>query len=198
MKYSPKRLLWEFVIGCGIGLFLGNLPGLLGYFQLISRNGMKWIIKGALGVVVLIVDSLCIWSLIQYRVNKRVEAEGGLVIGLIRNVFAVPKSGRLSSDDWKLPVQYHCRIAYVVEGKVYEKDFPPTIFVSKQALYPFQFQKDGKIPLKYDKKHPGFAMINIGVLKRGYFKEMKKNRIHITMIPLLLTGYYIVFLLSPF
>ena len=198
MRYSRKRLLWEFVIGCGIGLFLGNLLGLLGYLQVISRNGLKMIIKAALGVVVLIVDSLCIWSLIHYHVNKRIEAEGGLVTGLIRTVLAVPKSGRLSSDDWKLPVQYHCRIAYVVGGKVYEKDFPPTIFVTKQALYPFRFQRDGKIPLKYDKKHPGFAMISIGVLKRGYFKEFRRNLIHITMIPLLLTGYYVVFLLSPF
>ena len=165
---------------------------------MISTNGLKFLIKAALGVVVLIVDCICIWSLIHYRVNKRIEAEGKVVTGVIQNLIAIPKSGQQSSDEWRLPIRYHCRVAYLAEGKVYEKDFPPTIFISKQSLYPFQFRKGGKIPLKYDKKHPGFAMINVGVLKRAYFVAAKRNFIHVTMIPLLLTGFYIVFLLSPF
>ena len=192
VKKNPLLIL---AVGLLLGAAVGNLLGIIGYFEIIPRSFVGIVPKIAVGAIVLIIDGACIWGFIYHTLNRAIDTGGESVIGIIEDILMIPKSSQLRLDEWQQQSRYSCTISYTVGQKTYKKEFPCTMYISKQELYPHILEKGREIPIKHHKKLPRFSMIDIDVLKQGYYAENRHTRLYLVLFLLMLNITFIAFLL---
>lgn len=189
---KPLFLLFLWSVG---GIAIGNLIGLLGYYEIIPKGVVGIVPKICIGVIVFIIDGACVWGIIYHTLNRSIDTDGESVTGIIEVITVIPKLSQLHVDEWQQQARYSCTVSYTVRQKVYKKEFPCTMYISKQELYPHILEKGREIPIKHHKKHPRFSMIDIDVLKQGYYAETRHTRSNLVLFLLMLNITFIAFLL---
>lgn len=192
MNKSPFKFLAACILG---GIAVGSVIGFLGLSGLISKPFFDFlsaaVIKLCIGIIVLIIDLLCIWGLFKPKLDRYIDKNGESVVGVIEDVREIPRPDQLNADEWTKKVRYACVISYKAGSREYKKEFPPTHLTSKQELYPFSLEVGNEISIKYLKKFPSLSQIDAEQLKTGREKESKNDIIHLIMIPLLVTTIYL-------
>ena len=187
------------VISIIIGAVIGSLIGVLGVSGIIPKTFFEsvtsMIIKLGIGLIILIIDLLFSLALLKPFLDRYIEKNGISTDGIIEDVQEIPYPDQLSADEWVRKVRYACIISYNVGTDLYKKEFPPTFLTSKRELYPFSFETGNKICIKYLKKFPSFALIDVEQIKTGQKKEHHDDLIHLIMLPLIITITYITTLI---
>ena len=177
------------------GALIGSFIGALGLAGVISGDKMMTITKVTieicLGLIVLIIDLLFIWGLCQPFLRKYIDDKGEKAVGMIEDVREIPRPDQLGVDEWIRKVRYSYSICYKANDKDYSKKFPPTHLTSKREMYPLTLEEGQEVAIKYLKRIPTLSVIDIDKLKEGWRNEHKNDRIHLIMIPSMLTAMYI-------
>lgn len=190
-KNSLKILVLWILAGAVIGLLTGALA-LAGVISGdIMMNVMSVTLKVCIGLIVLIIDLLFIWGLCQPFLLKYIDNNGETTVGVIEYVRKIPRPNQLGVDEWIRKVRYSYTVRYKANNKEYSKEFPPTHLTSKREMYPLTLDKSHEIPIKYLKRIPTLSVIDIDKIKEGRRNETKNDRIHLIMIPSILTAMYI-------
>lgn len=186
-------IFWLVVVIVGLGL--GNIIGFLAYSGVIAKEIFRSIPKICFGIIVIIIDSLCIWFIIYRQLYKSTDAKGEPTVGIIEDIFVFSNPKQLLLNEWIRDVSFCCTISYSAEGKNHRKEFPPTAYTSRQELYPITFEEGGEIKLKYHKKHPRFCIIDIDLLKQCYYAQTRRIHIISLFIIFIVTVSYIFYVL---
>ena len=194
-KLEKKKPLFLLLICMTVGFIIGNLTGILALLEIIPKEIFRNIPKACIGLMVLIVDTLCIWGIINRRIYNTVDTMGESVVGTVTGLIMIPNKKQLNLNDWQKQVSYSCTVSYKVKQRVYERDLPPTTYISPQELYPNKIEEGGEIKLKYHKKFPRRVMIDIDVLKEGYFNQTKRIHIVLPLIISIVSALYILYVL---
>lgn len=125
-------------------------------------------------------------------ISKYIDEHGTSTTGVIENVVTLTRPDQLRLDEWIKLSRYSITVSYEVNQKKYTKEFPPTILTSKRELYPHSIEKGDSIDLKYLKKNPNLSIVDIEVLKKETTSESENARIHLIMIPLIITVMFII------
>lgn len=198
-----KNYFKTIIICMAVGIIVGSIIGAMGYYGIIPREFRESVtyttIKICIGLIILIVDLLCVWGLIKPIIDKHIDKNGESATGIIESVREIPHSKHFSEDEWSRPSHFACVISYSTDKGKITKEFTPTPLTSKREMYPFSFEEGNEIPIKYLKNHPKLSVINIDKLKAAYKSEHSNDIIHLVMIPTIITVLYIlaIIMLSP-
>lgn len=190
----------KIIIGIGTGAVIGSLIGAMGYYGIIPREFRESVtyttIQICIGLIVAIVDLLCIWGLVKQILDRYIDRHGESATGIIESLRELPHPDHFDDDEWIRPSRFACVVSYNTDKGKITKEYPPTPLTSKRELYPFAFKEDCDIPIKYLKKHPKLSIIDNDKLKAAYQIEHKKDIIHLVMIPTVITALYIFALVT--
>ncbi len=177
------------------GAMIGSMIGVLGLSGIIPGDKMMTVtsmtIKICIGLIVLIIDLLFIWGSCQPFLRKYIYDHGEATEGVIEYVREIPRPDQLGADEWTRKVRYSCTIRYKGNKKEYSKEFAPTHLTSKQELYPFTLKEGQKIAVRFLKGFPALSIIDVDKLTEGRLNETNNDRIHLVMIPSIITALYI-------
>lgn len=148
------------------------------------------IIKTCLGMIVLIVNLLCIWGLILSGLSRRIDRSGERTAAIIESVDVLPLPHQTDESEFTQKARFVITVSYSIDQKTLKKQFPPTILTSRRELHPLSLEVGESLPIKYRRKHPRFAIIDIEPIKSGAVRETEKARIHLILIPLIITAAY--------
>lgn len=194
-----KSRLKVIVIWIISGTVIGSIIGAMGTFEIIPKTLYESIsnatIKICLGLIVLIIDLLCLWGLFKPSLDNYIDKNGKSAVGIITNLQEIPLPNQLEVEEWNRKLRFACSVTYEANGKKHIKEFPPTHLTSKRELYPFELKEGAEIKLKYLKKFPKISLIDNDKLKSGYKKEHINSRIYLIMFPLIITAIFAVFLI---
>lgn len=189
---SPFKMI---ILWITIGAVIGSLIGILGLSGIIPADKMMSItsitIKVCIGLIVLIIDLLFAWGLCQPFLRKYISDHGEETVGLIEYIREIPRPDQLDVDEWIRKVRYSCTIRYKGNKKEYSKEFPPSHLTSKRELYPLALEEGQEIAIKYLKRIPSLSIIYVDKWIEGWQNETKNDRIHLIMIPSIITALYI-------
>lgn len=178
-----------FVLGVCLLFHFGVIP------ERLREAVSGGIIKLCLGLIVLIVDLLCILGLIQPYLSRRIDINGEKTASVIQSVDALPLPTQINESELTQKARFSITASYRVGGKDYKKQFPPTVLTNRRELYPVLLEEGESLPIKYSKKHPRFAIIDIEPIKSGAVRETETARIHLILIPLIITAAYLALIL---
>lgn len=191
-----KKPIISILIWIVAGIFVGSFIGALGYYRILPKSVYDPLssitVKVCIGLIVLIVDLLCACGIIRPMISKYIDEHGTSTTGVIKNVVTLTRPDQLRLDEWIKLSRYSITVSYEVNQKKYTKEFPPTILTSKRELYPHSIEKGDSIDLKYLKKNPNLSIVDIEVLKKETTSESENARIHLIMIPLIITVMFII------
>lgn len=189
MKIKPLK---ELAIGILGGIAIAALICALIRSGLIAKEShealIKTTVKVCIGLIVLIVDLLCAWGLLRPALTAYIERNGVDSEGKIESVQTIAAPNRAFADEWIDSMRFSLRISYTVAGKRYTKEFPPTPHICKRELYPNSLEVGETLKLKCCEKFPSFALIDIDAIKTREQADSKKSRIHLIMLPLIITA----------
>ena len=189
---NPLKMILLWIL---LGSVIGSLIGVLGLSGIIPGDIMMNIasitIKIGIGLIVLIIDILCILGLCQPFLRKYINIHGETTDGVIEYVKEIPRPDQLGIDEWIRKVRYSCIIRYIGNEKEYLKEFPPTHLTSKQELYPLTIKEGQKIAIKYLKHMPAISLICVDKLQKGRQNETTNDRKYLIMLPALITALYV-------
>ena len=78
------------IIGITIGIIVGSIIGALGFYGVIPRefrdSTTYATVKMCIGLIVLIVDLLCVWGRIKPIIDKHIDKNGKSATGTIESV----------------------------------------------------------------------------------------------------------------
>ena len=192
-KSDPFKFVVIFIaagalVGVLTGVFCvaGDIPE-EAFFAVINAS-----LKICIGLMVLIVDLLCVWALLRPFIYNHIDRTGGTTYGKIEDVTVFPYPNQPDVDEWLKKVRYSCTVTYTAGGKTYKKEFSPSALISKRELYPLEFEKGNDVRIKYSKSHPSMSMLDIDVLKSGMKNERKRSRIIFALFAVVITIIYIV------
>ena len=124
MNKKPVISIILWIIG---GIFIGSFIGALGYYRVLPENVYNTLssftIRLCIGLIVLIVDLLCVWGLIRPIVNTYIDNHGESTIGFIDNVVTLTKPDQLQADDRIKQSRYSFTVSYEVNQKNTQKSF---------------------------------------------------------------------------
>jgi|GEM_PF-2810231 len=193
MKIKPLK---ELAIGILGGIAIAALICALIRSGLIAKEShealIKTTVKVCIGLIVLIVDLLCAWGLLRPVLTAYIERNGVDSEGKIESVQTIAAPNRASADAWSDSMRFSLKFSYTVAGKRYTKEFPPTPLISKRELYPNPLVVGETIKLKCCEKFPRLALIDIEALRTRERDEARRTRIHLIMLPLIITAVYIM------
>lgn len=183
-------LLWIFA-----GCVIGSLIGLIGAAGILPESMLRtltgWTIRICTGIIVLLVDGLCIWALIRRRLMYNIAQNGASAVGTVTAVREIPHPADLNADVWTRRVRFVFTVSYPAGTAVYEKEFPPTCLLSRQALYPVQAEEGSKLPVRYHLKHPRMSLIDVDAIADGTQKEQQNAAKFFVLVPVLLTTVWL-------
>lgn len=193
MKKNPIiiTLIW-IVTGILIVTIIETIGVLLNIPKDNFLSATSILIRLCLGAIVLLVDSLCIWGLLRPIMIKCIDRNGIRIMGKIENVTVIPRPDQLGEGDWVQKARFAFIVSYEVDSKKYCKEYTPTCLTSKQELYPQIIEIGEDIPIKYYKKAPKMSLIDINLLKSGLQNEQNNARVHLIMIPIIITLVYVI------
>ena len=177
------------------GLLIGSAIGICGYLRIIPKGVMQGIPAIAVGLGVIIIDLLFVWGLINRVRNIGIYKKGIPTTGRIDEVTETPHPKDLLEDEFCRRCSYVCVISYSALGREYRKELPPTCYISKKELYPFEFVKGNEIPVKISEKHPAFLVIDIDKLARSYRAIAKNDLFFLISIPVTVTLLFVIALI---
>lgn len=193
-KHFKMILIWILT-----GILIGSLIGVIGVFGLIPTEHFlqvtNLIITLCIGVIVLLIDCLCIWALIRPAITNRIDRNGAKAIGKIENITVIPRPDQIDEDHWIQKARFALIVSYEVGAQKYSKEFSPTCLTSRQELYPQVIDVGEKIPVKYSERFPRFSLLDVNVLKAGLKKEQKGSKVYFIMIPIVITLVYVLIVL---
>lgn len=193
MKKNPIIITLIWII---TGILIVTIIEIIGVFLNIPKDNFlsatDMIIRLCLGVIVILVDSLCIWALLRPIMIKCIDRNGVRIMGKIEDVTIIPRPDQLGEDDWVQKVRFVFIVSYEVDSKKYCKEYTPTCLTSKQELYPQIVEIGEDIPIKYYKKAPKMSLIDINLLKSRLQNEQNNARVHLIMIPIIITLVYVI------
>lgn len=187
-----KKSIISILIWIVAGILVSSFIAALVYYRIFPKSISSVTIKACIGLIILIVDTFCAWGVIRPIISKYIDDHGSSTTGVIENVAVLTRPDQLRVDEWIKQSRYSFTISYKVNQKRYTKEFPPTILTSKCELYPQSINKGDSVGLKYLKKNPNLSLIDIEVLKKGAALEAENARIHLIMIPLMITVIFII------
>lgn len=194
---SSKKLITQWII---LGAVIGSIIGVLGVLGVIPGDKLLdmagqafW---GGIGLIVLIIDALCVWALIRPFMSYGIERKGKAITGKISDIETIVRPDQIGVGEWMQKCRFVLSVTYEVEGVVYTKKFDPTCLTSRQELYPLVLEKDSDIPLKYRRKNPRKVIIDNETITKGICEEQKTNRKAMIIVPLALTLTYVFLLLA--
>ena len=177
------------------GAVVGSLIGALGVLRIIPKDTFESAvgitIRICIGLIVLILDVLCIWALVRPGLIGYIKQNGETTEGIIAYVHEIPRPDQIREDAWIRRVRFVCTVLYHVNGKDYKVEFPPTPLTSRQALYPFSFEPEKMIPVQYLRRFPRLSRIALPQIQAEEKAEQQRNRIVFIVIPLILTALYV-------
>lgn len=192
MNKSPIKttLIW-ILIGAAVGSLLGvaGLLGLISGDTLLKASSLT--IKICIGLIVLIVDTLCITALIRQHIYRVIDKNGQTVTGRIETMRAISRPDQLAVDQWQRKSLFSFTVSYEAEGRTITKEFPPTPLTSRQELYPFSPDEGDEIDIRFLQGHPRMSIIDLEAIKKSTKAEQEGSRIHFIAIPFILTIVYI-------
>lgn len=193
MKKNPIiiTLIW-IITGILIVTIIETIGVLLNIPKDNFLSATSILIRLCLGAIVLLVDSLCIWGLLRPIMIKCIDRNGIRIMGKIENVTVIPRPDQLGEGDWVQKARFAFIVSYEVDSKKYCKEYTPTCLTSKQELYPQIIEIGEDIPIKYYKKAPKMSLIDINLLKSGLQNEQNNARVHLIMIPIIITLVYVI------
>ena len=187
------------IIGITIGIIVGSIIGALGFYGVIPRefrdSTTYATVKMCIGLIVLIVDLLCVWGRIKPIIDKHIDKNGKSATGTIESVRVISHPKHFTDDEWSRPSRFACVISYNTDKGKITKEYPPTPLTSERELYPFSLEEGNEIPIKYLKNHPKLSIINNDTLKAAYKAEHTNDMIQLVMIPIISTALYILALI---
>ena len=178
------------------GAVIGSLIGVMGLVGIIPGNELETVteitIKICIGLIVLIIDLLFAFGLCQPLIRRFIDRHGEQTNGIIKYMNEIPRPDQLGLDEWVRKVRYSLTVKYYADSKEYSKEFPPTHLTSKRELYPISFEEGKEIPVKYLKLFPALSILDLDILKNAWNIENRNARIHLMMIPLIITVVCII------
>ena len=190
-NHAKGILLWILAgaaIGSGIGIL--GVTGIIPGEQLMRVTGLT--VHICIGLIVLLIDSLCIWALVRRQILAAVERSGASAAGTVTAVREIPHPGYLTDDDWVRKARFVFTVTYQAENKTYTKEFPPTALLSRQTLYPVLAEPGCSLPVRYSRKHPRFSLIDVNVMIQALKHEQRTTARFFVIIPIVLTTLYIL------
>lgn len=172
-----------------IGVVIGSIIGILSLFGIVSSVDMFY--KLCIGGIVVIIDGVVLWSMLQTYMNIRIDKTGEKSIAKIENVSTCIVPNEINKDEWIRKSRFVIKASYDVCGKKYTKEFPPTNLISERELYPHKIEKGEYVPIKYLKTNPYFSLIDIDKIKLPALKEQKKTKVLLFMLIFVLTTFYL-------
>lgn len=187
------KMIVKFIIA---GAVIGSVIGVMGLAGMIPGNKLESVteitIKICIGLIVLIIDLLFAFGLCQPLIRGYIDKHGEQTNGVIEYVKEIPRPDQIGLDEWVRKVRYSLTVKYNAASKEYRKEFPPTHLTSKRELYPLSFEEGNEIPVKYLKRTPMLSLLDLDILKNAWNSESQTSRIHLLMIPLIITTMYII------
>ena len=187
------KMIVKFIIA---GAIIGSVIGVMGLVGIIPGDRLETVTeittKICIGLIVLIIDLLFALGLCQPLIRRYIDKNGKQTNGLIEYVNELPRPDQLGLDEWIRKVRYSLTVKYCVDSKEYSKEFPPTHLTSKRELYPLSFEEGKEIPVKYLKRFPMLSILDLEILKAAWNTENRNARIHLIMIPLIITTMYVI------
>jgi len=200
---SPRYFLYCILIGA----LIGSCIGLWGVFsslgeneeQLLSErenvtNVVHIVIAVCIGLIVLMIDLLCIWGAIRPLFMRKIAQNGVLTTGTITEMRVIPHPSALNADEWVQKMMFALVIAYETENGRISKEFSPTCLTSRQALYPQEMEVGAEIAVRYHRRFPKIAVIANEKLLAGQQKESAAGRPLFIAVPVLITTLFLFFL----
>lgn len=188
------------MIGIGAGAMTGSLIGAMGYCKIVPHEFRESVtyttIQICFGLIVAVVDLLCIWGLVKPILDRHIDRHGESVTGMIESLRELPHPDHFDDDEWVRLSRFACVVTYSTDSGKMTKEFPPTPLMSERELYPFAFEEGSEIPIKFLKKHPKLSIIDNCKLKAAYQIEHKKDMLYLVMIPTVITVLYILALVT--
>ena len=182
------------------GLAVGTAIGLLGVSGVIPRRVFETsaflIIKGGIGLTVLTVDLLCIWALILQVISCRIDKSGERAEAVIEEVRCIPRPDQLGENEWRQKARFVLTVSYQADDRSCRRELPPSFLTSRQELCPLNLKAGEVLPVRYSRRFPSFVQADDEKLKAGRLTEQQSARIHLIMIPCLLTLIYITALIA--
>ena len=187
---TPKRIL-IYILACAV---LGSVIGVLGVLGILPRGvfeGALSITNLCIGLIVLIVDALCIAGLIRAAVLRGIDRGGIPVTGVIEHLRVIRRPDQVQAGDWEALARFAPTVSYKANGKPYCTELSPTCLTSRQKLYPMIMEEGCAVPLKMHRKHPEWIVIDNEALRAGRYAEQKQTRIWLVTIPAVVTMIYV-------
>ena len=186
------KMIVRFIIA---GAVIGSVIGVVGLAGIIPGDKLETVteitIKICIGLIVLIIDLLFAVGLCQPLIRRYIDRHGEQTNGVIEYINEIPRPDQLGLDEWVRKVRYSLTVKYYADSKEYSKEFPPTHLTSKRELYPLSFEEGKEISVKYLKIFPMLSILDLDVLKDAWNTENRNARIHLIMIPLIITAMYV-------
>ena len=187
------KIIVKYII---VGAVIGSFIGVMGLVGIIPGDKLESVteitIKTCIGLIVLIIDLLFALGLCQPLIRGYIDKHGKQTNGVIEYVKEIPRPDQLGLDEWIRKVRYSLTVKYYVDSKEYRKEFPPTHLTSKRELYPLSFEEGKEISVKHLERIPMLSLLDLDVLKNAWNIESQTSRIHLIMIPLIITTMYII------
>lgn len=197
MKKSPLKIILIWII---TGMLIGTVIGIIGVLGNIPRekflSATSIVIRVCLGVIVLLIDLLCVWGTLRPFFIQYIDRNSEKVTGKIEDITVIPHPSQLGEDSWVQKALFAFTVSYEVNSKKYRKEYSPTCLTSKQELYPQIIEVGEDIPIRYYKKAPQFSLIDIDLLKTRLRIEQNNARIYFVTIPIILTLIYVIAIMS--
>lgn len=187
------KMIVKFIIA---GAIIGSVIGVMGLVGIIPGDRLETVteitIKICIGLIVLIIDLLFALGLCQPLIRRYIDKNGKQTNGLIEYVNELPRPDQFGLDKWIRKVRYSLTVKYCADSKEYSKEFPPTHLTSMRELFPLSFEEGKEIPVKFLKRFPMLSILDLDILKDARNTENRNARIHLIMIPLIITTMYII------
>ncbi len=182
--------------GIVVGVFIGCMVGVLGLMKVIPLNdylfATELIIKGSIGLIVLMIDALCVFGLIRPRMTEKIMRNGVRVMGRIEESGMISHPKHISDPESIRPARFRFIVSYSAEGEDFRRELSPTCLTTKRDLLPLSTEEGEQIPLRYIKSRPKEVVIDNETLMNGLIAENKASRVHLIMIPVVVTLAFIL------
>ena len=198
MKNNPFKFL---LICIAAGIAVGSVIGVLGLLNVFSQESymftVKLLIKLCLGVIVGLVDVLCMWGLIiRPLIDERIKNKGIKTKAIIENITALPRPDKYGLDKEFQKARFVYSVRYGANGKSITAQCVPTCLTSRKELDGILPIDEGEeIDIKYLKSFPSDFLIDNDILFKAVKEERRESRIHLIMIPLITTIVFITLLI---